>query len=588
MNSYIKKAVCCLLRPLQGGGSFFIFTYVLLLLVLLPVWFFARSTAKVDLWTFVEAFADVYLLAWLLSLLPKHLRQGLQALTVTTLFVFSVVDYFAKVHFHSFINSAMVRLVMETRSNEVGNFFTSYVFQPTTLLLLLPFVAWGLAWYYYVHRWEQLRHLLGWLPQNKIKYAVLAIVVLGESVSLPVKIKTIDVLQSPTVSDLEVKYGDLPSLSLYSSVHRVLLALRSIQLVDRQVISVREVQKNLLAHRSDQAVPKVVVVIGESYNRAHSQLYGYHLETTPRQKAREESGQLFRFTDVISCWNLTSYVFQNLFSLHSIDSKDGWENYPLFPAIYKKAGYHVAFLSNQYPASTTGTLSSFSGSFFMNDPVLSKQLFDYHNTVVQLPFDDANLLKEYDGLRVDSTYEMVIFSLLGMHFNYDERIPSDKWKKFDESLYVSKNLSKEDRQILADYDNATYYNDVVMEEIIRYFEKENAVVIYCPDHGEELFDGTGVWGRTYPAVMSDAELHNQFEIPFWIWCSERFFVSHPEMIDRLQQAKDLPFMTDDLPHLLMQLTGVSSKAYDASRSPLSDTYNAKRKRVVRGWQEYKW
>ena len=588
MISFIKKAANCLLRPLQGGGSFFLFTYALLFLVLFPVWFFSCATAKVDVWTFVEALADIYLLAWLLSLLPKHLRHVLQALSVSVLFVFSVIDYFAKVNFQSFINAAMVRLVLETRTNEVGNFFTSYVLQPSTLLLLLPFVIWGAAWYFYVRYWEQLKRFSCKISAQKIQYALLAIVILGEGVSVPTKIRTVDVLQAPTVSDLEVKYGDTNSLSLYSSLHRFLFALRSIQLVDRQILGVREIQKDLVAHRSEQAVPKIVLVVGESYNRAHSQLYGYGLPTTPNQKAREESGQLFRFTDVISCWNLTSYVFQNLFSMHSIDSKEAWEKYPLFPAIYKKAGYHVAFLSNQYPASASGTLSSFSGSFFMNDPVLSQQLYDYHNPVVQLPFDDANLLKEYDGLKVDTTYEMVIFSLLGMHFNYDERIPSPKWKKFDESQYVAKKLKKADRQIIADYDNATYYNDVVLEEIIRYFEKENAVVIYCPDHGEELFDGSGVWGRTYPAVMSDAELHNQFEIPFWIWCSERFFDTYPEMIDRLQQAKDLPFMTDDLPHLLLQLTGVYSDFYEANRSPLSDTYNAKRKRVVRGWQEYKW
>ena len=581
-----NKIVKILLRPLQGGGSFFLFMYALLLMVLGPVWFLTPTGAKVDLWSFVEGFADLYILAWAISYLPRRIRHLVQGLCAGTLLVFSIVDFFVKLHFQTFINAAMLRLVLETRGNEVSNFFTSYVLQPTTLLLLLPFILWGAAWYGYVKYYPRIAPLLRRIPKLAVAGIVVLSLLIGEVGLLPVKLRTFRMMNAETLSDMEVLYGDPPTHSLYSSVHRFFFSLRSIQLVKHQIVGVRQLHEEMTAEKEEKAVPKVVVIIGESFNRAHSQLYGYHLPTTPHQLERAQKGELHAFTDVVSCWNLTSYVFQNLMSLHSVDSKDAWENYPLFPAIYKKAGYRVSFLSNQFPARVAGSISAFSGSFFMNDPVLGKQLFDYHNADLIEPVDDAYLLPEYQRIKERAPYELVIFSLIGMHFNYDQRIPSDEWKYFDEKRYLSKNLKTEDRQIIADYDNAVRYNDAIIEDILRYFEKENALVLYCPDHGEELFDGTGVWGRTYPEVLSEAEMHNQFEIPFWIWCSPTFSATYPEKVEQLKAALDRPFMTDDLPHLLLPLTGVHSEYYDATRDLLSPKYNAKRKRILRGWQEF--
>ena len=415
---------------------------------------------------------------------------------------------------------------------------------------------------------------------------------------LPIKARTCVVLSQKTLSDLEVRYGDEEILSLYSPVHRIALAVRSVQLTKHQILGVCEIQRTLSVERTEDAVPTVVLIIGESYNRAHSELYGYGLQTTPHQIARKEKGELFPFTDVISCWNLTSYVFQHIFSLHSVDSPEPWESYPLFPAVYQRAGYDVTFLSSQFPYHKSGNISEFAGSFFLNDQELNRQMFDWRNTEATQPIDDMELLLTYDQIVSGQVpamqtksgrpnpYQLTIFSLIGMHFNYSDRIPDESWNLFKVSDYSDKKLSAENCQILADYDNATRYNDYVVDEILQRMENKNAVVVYCPDHGEELFDGTGVWGRTYPDVFSKAEMHNQFQIPFWIWCSDTFRASYPQQMARIRRAQNLPFMTDDLPHLLLDLTGVACDYFDATRSILSDTYHAGRKRMLRASQVY--
>ena len=96
--------------------------------------------------------------------------------------------------------------------------------------------------------------------------------------------------------------------------------------------------------------PIIVLVVGESANRHHSQLYGYPLPTTPHQLAlKNGKDSLAVFADVVSPWNLTSRVFKQIFSLQSVGEKGDWSDYALFPAVFKKAGYHVSFLSNQFP-----------------------------------------------------------------------------------------------------------------------------------------------------------------------------------------------------------------------------------------------
>ena len=78
-----------------------------------------------------------------------------------------------------------------------------------------------------------------------------------------------------------------------------------------------------------------VLIIGESYSKAHDAQYNYFLNTTPRQKKLERTGLLTKFTDVVSCWNLTSFVFKNVFSTHVVGEKGEWCDYPLFPELFR-------------------------------------------------------------------------------------------------------------------------------------------------------------------------------------------------------------------------------------------------------------
>ena len=98
---------------------------------------------------------------------------------------------------------------------------------------------------------------------------------------------------------------------------------------------------------------------------------------------------------MVSCWNLTSFVFKNVFSTHVVGEKGEWCDYPLFPELFRKAGYHVTFLTNQFLPRAKEAVYDFSGGFFLNDPTLSEAQFDTRNS--QLYRYDAGLLSDYDS-----------------------------------------------------------------------------------------------------------------------------------------------------------------------------------------------
>ena len=51
---------------------------------------------------------------------------------------------------------------------------------------------------------------------------------------------------------------------------------------------------------------------------------------------------------------------------------------------------------------------------------------------------------------------------------------------------------------MAHYDNATRWNDEVVDRILSNFANEDAVVVYFSDHGEEVYDGSiSLYGRIH-------------------------------------------------------------------------------------------
>ena len=134
-------------------------------------------------------------------------------------------------------------------------------------------------------------------------------------------------------------------------------------------------------------------------------------------------------------------------------------------------------------------------------------------------------------------------------------------------------------QMLADYDNATLYNDYVVSCIMRWYEDREAVVVYLSDHGEEVHDYRPFLGRSHKMVPTREELKYQYEIPFMIYMTDKYKRANPDVVRKIEMAQRRRFMSDDLPHMLLGLSGIETGWYDASRDVLAPDFNQSRVRI---------
>lgn len=372
---------------------------------------------------------------------------------------------------------------------------------------------------------------------------------------------------------------------MFHPVYRLAFSIYANELTAKQVRklvdNIDKAQVDSCSYRSKN----IVLIIGESYNRHHASLYGYGMPTTPRQEDRAKRGRLVPFTDVVAPWNLTSFVFKYLFSLYTVGDTGEWCDYPLFPELFRKAGYHVTFLTNQFLPQANEAVYDFSGGFFLNNPELSEAMFDTRNK--HLYRFDGNLLAAYDKLEKENKENnLIIFHLKGQHVDYRTRFPRDR-AHFTPDDYERPDLKKKELRILADYDNAILYNDSIVDQIIKRFEDEEAVVVYVPDHGEECYgEGVHFYGRMHSTEITARLAREEFDIPFWIWCSHEYIVKNPDVYGNILKARDRRYMTDALPHLLLYLGGISSPDYRDDLNVLSPGYNEKRPRILKNTTDY--
>ena len=142
------------------------------------------------------------------------------------------------------------------------------------------------------------------------------------------------------------------------------------------------------------------------------------------------------------------------------------------------------------------------------------------------------------------------------------------------------------KQIIANYDNATYYNDYVLSQIIDLFSNDNAILVYLSDHGEEIYDYRDFRGRSYTGTVTPQYLKCQFDIPFMIWCSDKYMVKYPETKKSIQESVNKPFMIDNVCHLFFHVGRIRTKYYQSDRDVLSPQYIIKDRWIRGGESNY--
>lgn len=540
-----------------------------------------------------ELYFDLALLTALLLAIDRLSPKSASALRILLYAVFyavALVDVACYVRLQSSISPLWIEVTLMTNRQEAREALSSFLgadllFSKVGVLLLLIAANMGVV-IYGKPLARRLRPMLPVLPPlgRRLAVGTLAALWLGcGALTLEEKeyflYKTLlqhDELEVQQIKELEPKAGN------YLPVYRLAYSLS-------EYGRMQDARRGL-ANSADKVVidsctftsPHIVLIIGESCNRRHTSLYGYAKPTTPRQRQMEERGELVRFDDVVSSWNVTCESLQYMFSLYGKGDEGAWYDYPLFTQFLKQAGYDNLLLSNQYVMDKGKSMSRYKEDVFINSPRLSQTQFARRNT--ERHTYDEGLIDDFRRLfRPTSEHTFTVFHFLGLHFGFEARYPAE-FTTFEPADYERPDLDPEQRQTLAHYDNAMRYNDYVISRIIDLFREGESVVLFVPDHGERIFDGGTTWGRSLTWDSSD--VCQQFDIPFWIWGSDSYRERHADLWAAIGEAAGRRFMTDNLPHLILHLAGLSTPYYKPQNDPLSPAYDEQRPRILRDERDY--
>lgn len=476
-------------------------------------------------------------------------------ITVYALLVFTfVARKFLLSEFGLQLSPSTFSLLQETNSHEVSGFLGDYILSSIGLkylsMMLLLAVVIGFSEWLYAKK--QMRRKL--LSISKCLGVVISAVVI---IGIPAILGGYNQLMAAPGGQ-----------STFSAIHCTLLKMSKTSEESHDFWNkIDEIasKANVASCREDSL--NVVFVLGESFIKSHSSLYGYPMMTMPNMEKEQKEGNLFVFKDEVSPFNGTSNAMKNLFCLNDLSKGEKWYNQVFWPQLFKKAGFKLYLWDNQKNfdkkhGNTFYEMYSHKVSKLCYDK-MNENAFDFDEFIV----DDFTKSSKINK----NAKNFVWFHLMGQHFAFADKCPESKkvFKPKDikrNASYLTTNM----KQVIADYDNAVYYNDHVLEKIIDLFRNTNSVIVFISDHGEEAYDYRDKDSRPAMEIGKEKEYaHCQHDVPMLVWCSDKYMQRHPAVVKEMSKCLSNPSMTDKIGYSMLTLANIESPYYEAERDVTS-------------------
>ncbi len=512
----------------------FFFTWLLLFPLLLQLIFglFSFTGAQWSNWLATLLFRGIAGTLFIL-LLPRIPRKAACALMIAGSIgagIFNLLDIFLLLHFGTTFDYGIWQLIRIAPWHEAKGFFQLFLLRFTTLAILLLYPAAGI--------------IIFTVKKNKTLLTLLllftgAVLFFFNSVIPPKK------------------------LHIATPAENLKSFLRSWQSV--QLHQELEKASSSLIVSNDDSEALYVLVIGESHSRRRSSFYGFSKNTTPELKKMVQQKQIFRFDDAVTPHTMTIFALPELLTLYRGEKKH-FSHFPSLPDIFRKAGFKVWYICNQTPDSEKELpfLAAAKRSDHFISLTRSKQepdgkIIDIFSKILQSPY----------------AKKLIIIQLLGNHWEYSSTYPKG------EGVFKSSAQASHREKIINEYDNSLHYLDKNLARLISLLEKQNknSFFLYLADHGESLYEEDNFAGHSdlFPTAATA-------EIPMFLWLSPHF--ARPELKKAAARAAKIPFLSSDLPHLLMELAGVKANCFQPERSLLNPAYKKTLRRVSTRSVEY--
>lgn len=344
-----------------------------------------------------------------------------------------------------------------------------------------------------------------------------------------------------------VYYETYETLKSFSDFQKMADARRNMHIADESVV-----------RRLKEAPDGVyVLVIGESLTRDHMNVYGYPRETTPFQSEAVIDPHYIFFNHGYSCYTQTVQVLTE-----ALTEKNQYNDMALAKAysiidLAREAGFRTTWISNQSRFGVWDTPIGAIGSacddqYWINSYVGTDVITKDYDTAL-IPY-----LKKVDP---NDRRQLIVIHLMGSHVSYWDRYPAEFYHWPTD---MGKERTKE--EVMNDeYDNSVLFNDYVLENIMNtatnYLHADG--VLYFSDHGEQVTER--------PGHNADQFDYTMVHIPFWIYLSNDYQMTHKAEVARMWERRNMPFSNDMLYDTLMGMMGLTAAHYD----PTADIFSTR-------------
>ena len=329
------------------------------------------------------------------------------------LFFFGVlfcVDTYAHFYFDQRMSPLILSLILQTDIHEAYNFIQTFILNRTTSICLLLFAVLLCIYISIEHYWQKFFYL----NCKSIKLMGLVVCLLS---------------MWSIYATISVFSRGLDSNSSLNTLGQFAYSFYQVNKHRSSINDIYEANNQIVITRYPDSSPIIVCVVGESFIKRHSSLYGYMLPTNPYLEKEKEDGNLFVFTDVVSPFPSTNSSMEMFYSIKSARDSTVWSTQPLFPAVFKKAGFKVSLIDFQFARSRSGFMFDYHCTYFINSAKVHNQCFNFRNdTIFQV---DGDGLDQYINNLYHSKKSLNIIHLQGQHIPPSAHFPQTKeWLYF--------------------------------------------------------------------------------------------------------------------------------------------------------------
>lgn len=305
---------------------------------------------------------------------------------------------------------------------------------------------------------------------------------------------------------------------------------------------------------AESAPHNIIVIIGESFSKSHSSLYGYNKLTNPLLSSLPKD-RFYVFKNVESADTHTVPAIKQMLTTYDMTkpSVQEWYEYLTMFDISKTLGYSTIWISNQSKVGLFDNVVTRLAELADNQVWIGVESAGVYKKDL-----DGNLIPTIgnyvDSCGVNNSRHIFFIHLMGSHPSYSSRY-SKEYAIFSAEDYPDA-LDKQ-KKTLSDYDNSIVYNDYVVRSIIDTVALMDCVVLYTSDHGQDIYESSSDYcGHPMDNVPESAHLGKR--VPMMLYVSDSYAARNPDFLSRARDAQLNDYNLKDLVYSLSDIMGAKT------------------------------